>query len=224
MQPTSTASKSPVISAQSVFAKLLRLGSTTLSMAWWWTRNSRSRENSRHLPTGDANRINTGAARCRRGSIQEMIRDLVRHHVAITSTLPVFETFEPSRASVEPRVLAALLPASREGLRIREEVNLDAKSPWKVLLKKEMQFERDFVSSGGLLLAGEDPSGYGGNLAGFGDQRELELLVEAGFTPMEAIHIATSNGATFLEESDRIGTLAPGKQADLVIRKGDPSS
>jgi imidazolonepropionase-like amidohydrolase len=60
-------------------------------------------------------------------------------------------------------------------------------------------------------------------LPGFGDQREIELLVEAGFTPVEAIHIASGNGATYLGQQDRIGTLAPGKQADLVLVKGDPS-
>jgi imidazolonepropionase-like amidohydrolase len=49
------------------------------------------------------------------------------------------------------------------------------------------------------------------------------LLVEAGFSPLEAIHIATANGAQFLGELDRIGTIAPGKQADLVVIKGDPS-
>jgi imidazolonepropionase-like amidohydrolase len=63
----------------------------------------------------------------------------------------------------------------------------------------------------------------GGVIAGFGDQREVELLVEAGFTPVEAIHVATANGALFLGGSDRIGTIAPGKQADLVVIKGDPS-
>ena len=59
--------------------------------------------------------------------------------------------------------------------------------------------------------------------SGFGDQREVELLVEAGFTPLEAIHIATANGAQFLGELDRVGTISPGKQADLVVIKGDPS-
>ncbi len=63
----------------------------------------------------------------------------------------------------------------------------------------------------------------GGVIAGFGDQREVELLVEAGFTPLEAIHIATANGAQFMGDLDRIGTIAPGKQADLVVIKGDPS-
>jgi cytosine/adenosine deaminase-related metal-dependent hydrolase len=85
-----------------------------------------------------------------------------------------------------------------------------------------MDFEIAFVKAGGLLLAGPDPTGNGGVLPGFGDQREIELLVEAGFTPVEAIHIATENGALYLGQQDRIGTLAPGKQADLVLIKGDP--
>jgi hypothetical protein len=91
------------------------------------------------------------------------------------------------------------------------------------MFKLEMQFERAFVQAGGLLLAGEDPTGIGGDLAGFGDQREVELLVEAGFTPLEAIHIATVNGAQFLGRDKEIGTIAAGKNADLVVVKGDPS-
>lgn len=72
-------------------------------------------------------------------------------------------------------------------------------------------------------MAGLDPTGMGGVIAGFGDQREVELLVEAGFTPLEALHIATYNGAQYLGEADKIGTIAPGKQADMVVIKGDPS-
>lgn len=94
--------------------------------------------------------------------------------------------------------------------------------PWEVLFKKEMEFERAFVQEGGLLLAGPDPTGMGGVLPGFGDQREVELLVEAGFTPLEAIQIATQNGAQFLGQEDRIGSITAGKQADLVIVDGDP--
>ena len=59
------------------------------------------------------------------------------------------------------------------------------------MLTHEMQMERQFVAAGGLLLAGPDPTGNGGVLPGFGDQREIELLVEAGFTPVEAIRILT---------------------------------
>jgi hypothetical protein len=92
------------------------------------------------------------------------------------------------------------------------------------LMRKEMDFEVAFAKAGGLLLAGPDPTGNGGVLPGFGDQREIELLVEAGFTPSQAIQIGTENGAIYLGQRDRIGTLAPGKQADIVLIKGDPSS
>lgn len=159
------------------------------------------------------------------GPIHEMIRDLVAHHVAVTSTLPVFETFVPNRAPLDARVLDAMLPEARISYLRRRSTISDgaAKSDWPALFKKELEFEREFVKQGGLLLAGLDPTGYGGVIAGFGDQREVELLVEAGFTPVEAIHIATSNGAEFLGELDKIGTLAAGKQADLVVIDGDPS-
>ncbi|HEY7210817.1 MAG TPA: amidohydrolase family protein, partial [Bryobacteraceae bacterium] len=69
-----------------------------------------------------------------------------------------------------------------------------------------------------------DPTGNGGTLPGFGDQRNLELLVDAGFTPEEAIRIYTYNGALYLGRQARIGTLQPGKQADLVVVEGDPST
>src|SRR6202012_2304553 len=90
------------------------------------------------------------------------------------------------------------------------------------LLKKEMQFERSFVRAGGLLLAGCDPTGYGGILPGFGDQSGMELLVEAGFTPVEAIRIATQNGAPYLGQQDQIGSVAGGHEADLVVLNGNP--
>jgi imidazolonepropionase-like amidohydrolase len=158
--------------------------------------------------------------------VQGLIRDLITHNVAITSTLPVFETFVPFRAPEDPRALQVLDARTLEDYReVRGSTNERGDSSrWPVLLKKEMEFERAFVQAGGLLLAGEDPTGNGGNLAGFGDQREVELLVEAGFTPLEAIHIVTSNGAAFLGRLTNIGTLENGKQADLVVVKGDPST
>lgn len=155
--------------------------------------------------------------------VQSMIKKLVQHHVAVTSTLVIFETFAPEQPPVQDRILQALsLPSRTDYLSARSKA-VGGKGSGGVLLKKEMQFERDFVKAGGLLLSGEDPTGYGGVLAGFGDQRQTELLVEAGFTPLEAIHIATQNGADFLGEGNRIGTLKAGKQADIVVINGDPS-
>jgi imidazolonepropionase-like amidohydrolase len=167
------------------------------------------------------------------GPVHQMILDLVQRHVAVTSTLPVFEVDVPGRPSIQQRVLDALSPDARSlflknkvrradtGL-IRKNYGSDT-SPWTAAFKKEMEFEYAFAKAGGLLLAGEDPTGIGGVLAGFGDQREVELLVEAGFTPVEAIQIATENGARYLGEANRIGGIAPGKEADLVVVQGDPS-
>jgi imidazolonepropionase-like amidohydrolase len=157
--------------------------------------------------------------------IQTTIRMLVSHHVALTSTLPVFEQFVASKPDVPAQALAALSDGSRKAYQDnRARVSQNKDSPWPVMFQKEMQFERSFAKAGGLLLAGLDPTGIGGIIAGFGDWRELELLVEAGFTPVEAIKIASLNGAQFLGEQDHIGSLAAGKQADIVITKGDPSS
>ena len=154
--------------------------------------------------------------------VQEIIRNLLSHHVAVTSTLPVFEAGVPGRPALQSRTLDAMSAESAQSyLTARARVALDA--PMTALLRKEMDFEVAFVKAGGLLLSGPDPTGNGGVLPGFGDQREIELLVEAGFTPVEAIQIATQNGAQYLGQQDRIGSLAPGKQADLVLIKGDPS-
>ena len=168
------------------------------------------------------------------GALHDTILYLVQHHVAVTSTLPVFEMGSfPGRPTLQPRVLDALSPDARNALLWNRVRSSDAGSlrrrygsdvsPLPSAFKKELEFEYAFSKAGGLLLAGLDPTGMGGVIAGFGDQREVELLVEAGFTPLEAIHIATANGAQFLGDLDRIGTIAAGKQADLVVIKGDPS-
>jgi imidazolonepropionase-like amidohydrolase len=156
-------------------------------------------------------------------AVKELIRDLVAHHVAITSTLAIFETFGAGRPAMarETAALATLTPqAAKEYLATRAFV---AERPGgDTLLKKEMQFEREFAAAGGLLMAGCDPTGYGGVVPGFGDQRNIELLVEAGFSPLEAIRIATLNGATYLGKNASIGSIAPGKDADIVVLGGNP--
>ena len=154
--------------------------------------------------------------------VKALIDNLVSHHVAVTSTLPVFEASVPMRPRLQARVIQAMSAESAQSY-LTSRARVQATSPVGALLRKEMDFEVAFVKAGGLLLAGPDPTGNGGVLPGFGDQCEVELLVEAGLTPVEAIHIATENGAVYLGRQDRIGTLAPGKQADLVLIKGDPS-
>jgi imidazolonepropionase-like amidohydrolase len=158
--------------------------------------------------------------------VREMIQDLVSHHVAITSTLAVLEISVPNRPplAVESRVQKALSPdAWTSYLRARARIAEENDPLPAAELRKEMQFERAFVQAGGLLLAGCDPTSFGGVLPGYADQRGIELLVEAGFTPVEAIQIATRNGARFLGKESSIGTIAAGKAADLVVLTGNPA-
>ncbi len=163
---------------------------------------------------------------------QETIRTLVAKNVAITSTLPVFEAggvplaqtgIGAASALLNPRVLSVMSTDARVRY-LQARARVSSESNYVVLLRKAMDFERAFVRAGGLLIAGPDPTGNGGVVAGFGDLRELELLVESGFTPVEAIKIASFNGARFLGEDPRIGSVAPGKQADLVVVKGNPAA
>ncbi len=84
-----------------------------------------------------------------------------------------------------------------------------------------MQFVNEYKNKGGMVTAGDD-AGYIYNLYGFGYIQELELLREAGFSPLEVIHAATQQGARLLGHEDQIGTIRVGRKADLVVVKGNP--
>jgi imidazolonepropionase-like amidohydrolase len=159
---------------------------------------------------------------------KDLINLLVSHHVAITSTLPVFEgDLGGGRPPLRQQVLDAMTPEAREDFFLLRQPRPASAPPPKIdpamLWKHDLELEQAFVAAGGLLLAGPDPTGSGDVLPGFGDQREIELLVEAGFSPVEAIKIATLNGAVYMGKDKQIGSLAPGKNADLVVIKGDLS-
>jgi imidazolonepropionase-like amidohydrolase len=156
-------------------------------------------------------------------AVQALIRKLVDKHVALTSTLTVFETFTPGRPV--PPGLEVLLPELKAQFEATyQHVASDENSVEKKLFPKMMALELAFARAGGLLVAGTDPTGYGGVIPGYANHRQMELLVEAGFTPLEAIQICTLNGARYLGRDARIGSIAVGKQADLVLVAGDPST
>ncbi|HZI43054.1 MAG TPA: amidohydrolase family protein [Gemmatimonadaceae bacterium] len=156
-------------------------------------------------------------------AVKSLIVELVRRHVALTSTPTVFETFVPGRPL--PPGLDVLEPQLQAQFEQRWTATAkNTRSAYTALFPKVSAMEVAFVRAGGLLLVGTDPTGGGGVIPGYSNQHALELLVESGFTPLEAIRIGTLNGATFLGRSDKVGSIALGKQADLVIVTGDPSS
>lgn len=156
--------------------------------------------------------------------IQQTIREMVKSNVAMSSTLAVYELSYPDRPPLEDRVLEALSPEAREEyLSARKEMSARAaQSTMPELFRRAQAFERAFVKAGGLLGAGVDPTGMGGALPGFGDQRNYELLLEAGFSPVEAIQIMSHNGARILGVDKQLGTITAGKLADLVVIRGNP--
>ena len=155
-------------------------------------------------------------------AFKALVKKLVDRRVALTSTLTVFETLTRGRPT--PPGLEVLTPQLREAyMRAYDRVQQNQQSVFTTLFAKGMTLERAFARAGGLLVAGTDPTAAGGVVPGFANQRQLELLVEAGFSPVEAISIGTLNGAKYLGTDARIGSIAAGKQADLMVVLGDPS-
>lgn len=154
-----------------------------------------------------------------------LIRTLIERHVAVTSTLAIFETFTPGRRVDGAAELDALSPALRETYLTRwAAVNAKASTMAVNAFAKDMALELKFFRAGGLLVVGTDPTGYGGVIAGYGNWRAVELLVEAGLSPLEAIQAATANGARLLGIDRETGTVEAGKAADLVIVDGNPAA
>ena len=162
-------------------------------------------------------------------AVKATFRDMIENDVPMTSTLAVYEMYVPGRPPIEQRVLDAMSPEVRdEYLSTRRQIAESAQNPnypfTEELFRRALKYEYDFVKAGGLLASGVDPTGYGGALPGYGDQRNYELLLEAGFTPEEVIQIMTLNGAKVLDIDEQVGSIEAGKVADLIVIQGDPTT
>jgi imidazolonepropionase-like amidohydrolase len=167
--------------------------------------------------------VRVGAANATGDAGRATIKKMVDKHVPMTSTLAVFEPFFPKRPTSDERTLEAMAPEVKTAyMQMRTTIDTSSKWPLTVaMLKNAMAFEKAFVDAGGTLAAGVDPTGFGGALPGFGDQRNYELFIEAGFTPAQAVQILSANGAKILGLYDRFGSIERGKAADLVVLNGD---
>ena len=145
---------------------------------------------------------------------------MIENDVAMTSTLAVYELFVQGRPTRDARTLAAMAPSVREDyLAAKAEIDEIGRPPSGFL--NAMAYEKAFHDRGGVLAAGVDPTGNGGALAGYGDQRNYELFIEAGFGPEDAVQVLSANGARVLDVFDDLGTVEAGKIADLVVMSGD---
>jgi len=153
--------------------------------------------------------------------VKDLIRYLVGKKVIVTSTLAVIYNMTTLDTAMRPEVLEAMSPDSRD-MFLNVYNKMRNPSGNKAMLE-EMKLEKLFSDAGGLLTVGTDPTGNGATLAGYGSQQSIELLTQAGFTPIEAIRIATWNGAKALGLENKIGSIEVGKAADLVVIDGDIS-
>jgi enamidase len=154
--------------------------------------------------------------------VKDLIHELVSRHVALTSTLTVFETSAPGRPEAPERARSVLIPQLRTLYETTwANIQKANNGPWREALPKEMKLEKMFYDAGGYVMAGTDPTGYGGVIPGFASKREIELLVEAGFPFETAVEISTLNGAKFMGRDKDVGSVEVGKRADLVVIDGD---
>ncbi len=152
--------------------------------------------------------------------VHTLFRQMIANGTFMTSTLAIYESSIPQRSAADSRTLAVMSPAMAD--RYQQEREPGSPDPGDSVrlrrLARIMAFEREFSRMGGILVAGTDPGRY--VVPGFGDQRNFELLREAGFSVEEAIRIMTFNGAGVLGLTDR-GMIRPGLRADFIILDGD---
>ncbi len=154
--------------------------------------------------------------------VQATFRDMIDNGVAMTSTLVVYEISVSGRPPIDERVYDVLAPEIAAEVRAIAEARRAGRGAIDpAVFAKAMEYERAFVDAGGLLAAGVDPTGYGAAPPGLGDQRNFELLLEAGFSTAEVVRIMSSNGAKVLGIDGDVGTVEPGKVADLVVIDAD---
>jgi imidazolonepropionase-like amidohydrolase len=153
-------------------------------------------------------------------AMKDLMKLLINKNVTITSTLPVFEPYT-GRELFPGGADSAVSFQARERVMKTYQFKTGKDSDNITMFKKEMFWERQFVQMGGRLMAGIDPTGAGRVIPGYADRHTLELLVEAGFTLPEAVKICSLNAAEYLGREKETGSIAVGKQADLILINGD---
>lgn len=158
------------------------------------------------------------------GPVAKSLIDLmVQKHVSMTTTMAVIEAFYPGRPVTDERTLDLMTPAVRTAY-LAQRAYIDTTHSWFFTpggFARSLAFDKAFFAAGGVLGSGVDPTGNGGALPGFGDQRGYELLREAGLNAEQAVQVVTWNGARVLGVDKDLGTVEKGKKADLVVLRGD---
>lgn len=168
-------------------------------------------------PSGDAVPRSLDALAVDDPRMAALQRQMIERKVALTSTLTIFETFSQGRPMAPAGALDLLMPQLREQYVARyTAIQRGGPNAYGRVFPKNMAWEKQFHDAGGLLVAGTDPTGYGGVVPGYSSLRQFELLREAGFDAATTVKVMTANGARYLGREADIGRVAPGLRADLI--------
>ena len=152
-----------------------------------------------------------------------LIKSMISHKVSMTTTMAIYEALSPGRPVQDERSLELMTPTVRAAY-VKNRAFIDT-MPGYMFTKdgfaRALAFDKAFYAAGGVMASGVDPTGNGGALPGFGDQRGYELLRESGLTAEQAVQVTTYNGARVLGVEKNLGSVEKGKIADLVLLKGD---
>jgi len=152
-----------------------------------------------------------------------LIKSMISHKVSMTTTMAIYEALAPGRPVQDERSLELMTPVVRAAY-VKNRAFIDT-MPGYMFTKdgfaRALAFDKAFYAAGGVMASGVDPTGNGGALPGFGDQRGYELLRESGLTAEQAVQVTTYNGARVLGVEGKLGSVEKGKIADLVLLKGD---
>jgi len=188
------------------------------------------------LKAMDEGRLPTPEAEMNPALFPPLVDLMVRNGVFFNPTLTrIWITAMPKRTGWYRDVVGFLedpayrfIPAARRESWLATARGGDRQRPgeqeMKDGLRKVEEFTRVYVRAGGRIVAGPDsgPSSGPANMAGFAMHVEMEALVDAGLTPMQAILSATRWPAELLRKEKDLGTIAPGKLADVILVEGDP--
>jgi len=152
-----------------------------------------------------------------------LIKSMISHKVSMTTTMAIYEALSPGRPVQDERSLELMTPVVRAAY-VKNRAFIDTMPGYtftKDGFARALAFDKAFYAAGGVMASGVDPTGNGGALPGFGDQRGYELLRESGLNAEQAVQVTTYNGARVLGVEAKLGSVEKGKIADLVLLKGD---
>lgn len=154
---------------------------------------------------------------------KSLIQLMISHKVSMTTTMAIYEALSPGRPVQDERSLELMTPIVRAAY-LEDRAFIDS-MPGYMFTKdgfaRALAFDKAFYAAGGVLASGVDPTGNGGALPGFGDQRGYELLRESGLSAEQAVQVVSYNGARVLGVEGKLGSVEKGKIADLVLLRGD---